>query len=479
MTFIFKLCRRLAASHRTRMLVGLALASGCASEDRPALTDPVSADTAVLSVTVLPDSIQLLTTDSVRLVAFGRSNSSDSVPVALDWTSSGGVVSRDGVFRSAVPGVYRIVGRARNASGASDTVRAVVLEPTAPPPPGVTVTGIRVSPDSVSLAAGQSATFSAVSLMSDGTTWPASVTWSASGGTISSAGVYSAGAAVGAFRVIASDAAGRRDSAVVVVTAAPPSSSGAYPNQPAGFRRIAEHAFGSRSLGATALAGQWSDPTSGAYTAQTAPGAPLSPSGVLQVKWPAGLPAGVSPGKFTAWDRLDLRQATRYHELYISMRVRVLGTDFENQSVGTKLWYVGYGNTRHTNDGFIYLQGVGRQAKLPAMRILAQMSSQDVGSSTPYPQNVTSAPLFTVGSWHHVEVYLKTGTVGRRDGVVRIWVDGVKVTDYTTVQFLDPVNNYTEGFFHFQWTPVWGGNNGDRRTRDDFMQLDHLYIAGK
>jgi parallel beta-helix repeat protein len=85
--------------------------------------------------------------------------------------------------------------------------------------PGSTTAGLVVSPDSAVLAPLQVQQFTATGTMSDGSTGPIAVTWNVTGGTIDSAGVFTAGAAPGTFQVIATDTArGLADTALVVVS---------------------------------------------------------------------------------------------------------------------------------------------------------------------------------------------------------------------------------------------------------------------
>ena len=48
---------------------------------------------------------------------------------------------------------------------------------------------------------------------------------------------------------------------------------------------------------------------------------------------------------------------------------------------------------------------------------------------------------------------------GRGDGIIRWWMDGVLVGNYTNVKF--PNDN---GFVEYQISPTWGGNTGDIKT---------------
>ena len=69
--------------------------------------------------------------------------------------------------------------------------------------PNADITQILISPDSISVDAGQSVQFQAVGQTAGGSSRPVSVTWSATGGTIDANGVYTADATPGTFTVTA------------------------------------------------------------------------------------------------------------------------------------------------------------------------------------------------------------------------------------------------------------------------------------
>jgi hypothetical protein len=75
----------------------------------------------------------------------------------------------------------------------------------------VTVATVAVNPPSISIAPGSTQQFSAAESAS------ASIAWSATGGTISSGGLYTAGTTPGTFAVTASDNSGNRTTASVVI----------------------------------------------------------------------------------------------------------------------------------------------------------------------------------------------------------------------------------------------------------------------
>lgn len=92
---------------------------------------------------------------------------------------------------------------------------------TAPEVP--TAEAVVLSPASASLQVGATQQFDATVQMSDGTSQDGTMTWAATGGTVSSAGLYTAGSTAGSFRVIATYAdADLADTAAITLTTTPP-----------------------------------------------------------------------------------------------------------------------------------------------------------------------------------------------------------------------------------------------------------------
>src|ERR1043166_9444638 len=78
-----------------------------------------------------------------------------------------------------------------------------VVDQTSPTTTTTDISQILISPDSVSIAAGQSVQFQATGRTPSGETRPIKVRWSATGGTIDANGLYTAGSGLGAFEVTA------------------------------------------------------------------------------------------------------------------------------------------------------------------------------------------------------------------------------------------------------------------------------------
>jgi hypothetical protein len=178
------------------------------------------ADTAVVSITtppptltavvLTPPSASLLFNQSQQFNAVGQLSDGSTTSLQVTWTATGGTVSSSGRYTAGnAAGNFRVIATA--PGGLADTSTITVTAPT--------VTAIVVTPPSATLASGASQQFTASATLSDGTTQPnPSVTWTATGGTITTAGRYTAGSTTGAFRVIAASANGKADTSAVTIS---------------------------------------------------------------------------------------------------------------------------------------------------------------------------------------------------------------------------------------------------------------------
>ena len=142
------------------------------------------------------------------------SDGSSRAATGVTWTATGGTISAGGLYLAgSSAGSFRVIG----TKGAFADTAAVTI------PLPVVVTQIVVTPASATLATGATQQFTATAQMSNGTQQPATVTWAATGGTISGAGFYTAGNSGGSYRVIATQQGGiLADTAAITLTAPPP-----------------------------------------------------------------------------------------------------------------------------------------------------------------------------------------------------------------------------------------------------------------
>lgn len=208
MTYTFKLARRLAVSRNFLVLTALALLAACMGDTTaPDAVSPGSASNPV-SLQVVPRSVTIETNQRVRFRGQTRNARGERVSTTVAWGATGGSINADGTFSSTLTGTFKVIGRGRGWRHTDTSVVTVV--------PPADLARLAVTPDSATLTAGTSAAFSATGYLADGTAVAAGVNWSATGGTIDPAGVYTADSTTGKFRVIATNTDGTLADTVTV-----------------------------------------------------------------------------------------------------------------------------------------------------------------------------------------------------------------------------------------------------------------------
>ncbi len=226
MTYIYRLSRRLAVLKRPGFVALVAATAFCGGQDQEP-TDPL--DSSLLALprwkdegkpSISPDSITLAVGQTGKFVASVPTWRGDSFQVPVVWSASGGTIDNTGRFSSASSGAFRIVAQ-RSLKGRlySDTARVDV---TAGSQPAIPIVRLMIAPDTATVPPGQIQKFAATAKLRDSSTAPATVSWSATGGTIDSAGNFKAATVPGKFRVTASSTTSLLSDTAAVVVPAPP-----------------------------------------------------------------------------------------------------------------------------------------------------------------------------------------------------------------------------------------------------------------
>jgi hypothetical protein len=161
----------------------------------------------VVAVTISPTSASLLTNGTQQFTATvtGSSNT------VVTWSATGGSVSSSGLYTApSTAGSYAV--KATSVADNTKSASATVTVSTAP------VVAVTISPTSASLLTNGTKQFSATVTGSSNT----AVTWSATGGSVSSSGLYTAPSAAGSFTVKATSVADNTKSASATVTVSAP-----------------------------------------------------------------------------------------------------------------------------------------------------------------------------------------------------------------------------------------------------------------
>lgn len=201
MTYTYKLARRLAISRQVGMPLTLALLAGCAGDTTapeggdPAAPSAPTSPTAPLGFRVLPGSITIEVNQRIRFRGELRSAREGLRTPPMRWEATGGSITPDGTFTSSRPGTYHVIGRSRIHRPDTSVVVVVPRQPL--------VERVRVTPRTPEVYTGGKRTFTATGRLPSGTHTAIRVSWSATGGSITQAGVYVAGDQPGTYRVVA------------------------------------------------------------------------------------------------------------------------------------------------------------------------------------------------------------------------------------------------------------------------------------
>lgn len=220
------------------------------------------------------------------------------------------------------------------------------------------------------------------------------------------------------------------------------------------------------------------------YTLVTDGTAPQSPSGVLDVRYPSGHPWGSSPGWWQFWESCaETDHTPDYEEYYESVQFKIVGPDFETASPMVKIFgYYGYGSNGlglPPTHGYMGIDNpVGVNAVMSSWKISYR---QQDNVDRVLGMNENTGTRIVADTWHQVELYMKMNSVvDATDGLVQVWIDNVRVLNYSDVVYRTTNRSYSSGFYGRRWDPVYGGINGNtNKTREDHFRVDHVYQSAK
>jgi parallel beta-helix repeat protein len=148
-----------------------------------------------VAVELAPDSATLEPSHVRQFSASAKLRDGSSSSIGIVWTADGGSIDAGGEYvAGTVPGRYHVV--AANVSGTlADTAVVVVAAPA--------LVQVALTPATASVASGGTQQFTVTGRYDDSTTGDVGAVFTATGGTITAAGLFTAGASAGTFRVIA------------------------------------------------------------------------------------------------------------------------------------------------------------------------------------------------------------------------------------------------------------------------------------
>jgi hypothetical protein len=187
------------------------LSAGCAaSRDVTGSSPPPP---TLSQVILTPATVSLGTGATQQFTVSGKLSDGSTVTPAVTYAATGGSITTGGLYTAGTTaGTFRVI--ATQQGGTLADTSGVTLT-TSPPP---TLTQVILTPATVTLAPSATQQFTVSGKMSDGSTVTPAVTYSATGGTITTGGLYTAGSSAGSFRVIATQQGGTlADTAAVTI----------------------------------------------------------------------------------------------------------------------------------------------------------------------------------------------------------------------------------------------------------------------
>ena len=214
-----------------------------------------------VSISVSPSTVSIQSGAQQQFIA----SVSGTTNTGVTWTASGGTVSTSGLYVApSVAGTFMVTAKSAADSTKSASVVVTVSQPQV---------SISVSPSTVSIQSGAQQQF----IASVSGTTNTGVTWTASGGTVSTSGLYVAPSVAGTFMVTATSAADSTKSASAVVTVSQPQVSISVSPSTVSIQSGAQQQFGASVSGTSNTAVTWSASggtvsTSGLYVAPSTVG---------------------------------------------------------------------------------------------------------------------------------------------------------------------------------------------------------------
>ncbi len=413
----------------------------------------------IVDLQIAPSTAVVSVDATVRFSCTALHEDGSISPAGVMWSATCGTISSDGLYDpGASPGSFRVVASLPGV-GLSDTATVAVQGVASP------IVSITIDPGVASIATGAYQTFSVSAVRQDGSTLVPSVSWSATGGSITESGLYLAGGGQGVFQVVATLQAGTLSDTVAITLTAP--SGGPYPNRPANFVNSREIDFseevppnttsGDRPIVGTTFAVlyDYTDSPDGLsnFARLTDTAAPHSPSGVWRLRFKAGtysndhgagniftdesIPGGPSAVYVSLWHKVD--------------------PNYPWHPISNKFLYMVPGQVLvQINEDGKWLHG----ESLNAGQWLDPAGTLNGAVLLTYKNDPISR-----GVWHHYEVL-----VDKVAGVFKIWMDGDLKTSAINVRF-------SESYFSDVALTGHRGGGGEIMPRDGYWFMDHLFIA--
>jgi len=384
--------------------------------------------------------------------------------VSVTYTATGGTISSSGLYTAGqLIGSFMVI--ANCSCGRADTAAVSIASATVP----AQLTRLTISPKTATVNAGATQQFAATANWSTGATSLPPIAYSATGGVVTSGGLWTAPSTSGTYKVILAHSGGTlRDTATVTVPATssggtpPVTIAGAGPNQPSGYSSIYSNPMGTLppknpSMDVFGFQNYFGTSTLSIRNETSVPE-------FLRVNFPAGTAGGDNyPSAFLAGN--DFSSSGNKSRLYIRLRFRISSNWTDNGNAGTKFFFF---NQQQGNNHYVNLTEGGQ------LRPAVSMQSA-FGFGTPSGPNHFVAQPLTKGEWHELEILIVANTPGTYNGQLRMWVDGALMQTANDMGYF--AAGTTPRFENMYFNPTFGGGTNPVPA-DQYVDIDHWYVSG-
>lgn len=377
----------------------------------------------------------------------------------VTYTATGGSISSSGLFTAgSVAGSFMVI--ANCLCGALDTAFVTVEVP-------AQLTKITVSPKTVSLNAGAIQQFGATANWSTGATTLPPITWSATGGSISTGGLYTAPTTAGTYRVIVAHSGGTlRDTATVTVAAPPTDGGGTTPPPSSGSPFFSDSFDNGQRNDANGF--RWTSPAYVTVSTEKA----FSGSHALRFEYG---PAAFGKDSWSE-QRFDMGRyvsdVTIEYQLFVPSNFKHRLDDEITNNKFIILWRDTYGDFSGTwQVGWEYLRGsddFSSNARFVSSRWDCGFVTDGCNWPTPKPLNgfqlIGGPNGLKLGQWNKVKFRAKAASsVTSQDGVAALWINDVMVFNYTLGRFHNSNNTIADAVLRNGYLLGWA-NSGFAET---------------
>ncbi|MDQ8167715.1 MAG: hypothetical protein P3C09_08150, partial [Gemmatimonadota bacterium] len=362
-------------------------------------------------------------------------------PVSITYTATGGTISTSGLYTAGqLAGTFMVI--ANCACGRADTAAVSIVLP-------AQLTSLTISPKIATVNAGATQQFSAVANWSTGATTLPPITYSATGGVVSTTGLWTAPSTAGTYKVIVAHTGGTlKDTASVTVastTTAGPSIA----------QVLFADGFESGDFTTTQNGVRWtSTPWVFASTAFPRTGSRSAQYRQGDSKTGGELRFGGLPRLSEVYLEFYLYQPSGQENPSIGTAVRV-PVDGENDKF-FRLWSGAYGSTAFKYGASTWgSAGVGMLGteftRNAGDRVVGMGEGGSAYQQSPKYPTIGSAAL--LGRWVRVRIRAKVASAANNDGIIQIWFDGTQVINKTNLPSYawNGVGNYFEAGYLLGW----------------------------